>query len=212
MIHKLSKKIVVLLTTILIFGNLTAILDYYRISNGKKPIYNIKHYIKEKRIEENIGLFYKLKRTINTNTKEPIYYSSNIEFQYLFIIKDIKINVETKHKKENILEIEKTNNCNEKSKLIYADLNIKIYKYCINDIKVIENNKKIELTKYLENNNSYFEEIKNKLYSRGTYNNEAYIYEDNKVKLIYCNKENINDIYIMPIDSKFQEEFCTYKD
>ena len=138
------KKIRNFLILFTLFGVLTAGLDYLRMNSGLAPIFNISKFDEKTRIQSYRGLFYQASRKVKVSTNESLVDSSNIEYTVL----NQKINVPKQFKKQErdfLIKTDVIKDCTEQSKLYYADLNVKVYTYCLNDIKVEENNKTKEL-------------------------------------------------------------------
>jgi hypothetical protein len=69
-----------ILIVVILFGVSTAAIDYYRMSDGKKPIFNISSYDKVKHNQKYRGLFYQASRNTKVNSDEDLDESSNIKF------------------------------------------------------------------------------------------------------------------------------------
>ena len=213
---KLIKKIIII---IIILGILTTFIDYNRIKNNQKPIFNTSNYNKKTHIESYRGILYQAKRKIKTSPEEEIKDSSNIKFYILTY--ELKIpNLKQNDNYSFTINTKELTNCLEESKLYYADKNIKIYTYCLEKIEIIKNNKSEELNKYMKNNEQAIDEILNNLDFAGLYpDSTTFMYlnannniTNNGLTIYQCNKENINDIYIGPNNMEFRGDFCTYKD
>lgn len=212
------KKIRNFLILFTLFGVLTAGLDYLRMNSGLAPIFNINKFDEKTRIQSYRGLFYQASRKVKVSTNESLVDSSNIEYTVL----NQKINVPKQFKKQERDFLIKTNvikDCTEQSKLYYADLNVKVYTYCLNDIKVEENNKTKELKDLLTKDKNILKNIDYKLaYTGINADKTTLMYEDlynlsnNGLTMYRCNKQNINDVYFAPAGVSMQQDFCAYKD
>lgn len=207
-----------ILIVIILLGLSSAGIDLIRMNNNKLPIFNLKKYDPNNKIQIFRGIFYQAKRTIKASPKESLIDSKDIKFT--FIIFNIKTsqNFETEEIDYNI-ETTETTNCTENAKLYYADEKIKVYTYCLEKINIINKNKKEELIDYLKKDNQIIDEIDSRLTYLGLYSDLSTLmfqspdnYSNNGLKMYRCNKKNINDVYIGPKDLEFQADFCTYKD
>lgn len=212
------KKIRNFLIIFTLFGVLTAGLDYLRMNSGLAPIFNISKFDEKTRIQSYRGLFYQASRKVKVSTNESLVDSSNIEYTVL----NQKINVPKQFKKQErdfLIKTDVIKDCTEQSKLYYADLNVKVYTYCLNDIKVEENNKTKELKDLLTKDKNILKNIDYKLaYTGINADKTTLMYEDlynlsnNGLTMYRCNKQNINDVYFAPAGVSMQQDFCTYKD
>ena len=126
-----------LLIIVILFGICTAGIDYVRMTTGNVPLFNISSYKSKERIQSYRGLFYQGSRKYTVSPEEPLVDSSDITFTVLFW----DINVPRSYKEiqeEFTIETKESNECSV-SKLVYADLNIKIYTYCLDEINIIDN-------------------------------------------------------------------------
>lgn len=206
---------------IMIFGVITALIDYYRMINGYVPIYSRVNYNEKSRIETYRGLFYVAERKIKLDRKERLSSSDNLKYKFLIYELDIK-KVYNLKKYDYIVLTQEQEKCDSKSKLLYADLNRKYYTYCIDSIKIKELSKEPkELLSYVEKNDEIIKELESEmqytgLYKDGTtqiYKSEKEVMSNHGLTMYICNKKNINDVYIVPKDIKMNEnDFCVYKD
>ena len=108
-----------LLIIIIVFGILTALIDYVRMTTGNVPIFNISSYSSKERIQSYRGLFYQGSRKITVSPDEPLVDSSEITFTVL----TFDINVPRNYKEvldDFNIETLESSECGT-SKLIYAD-------------------------------------------------------------------------------------------
>lgn len=219
MLKKIKKSLKTIILLFIVFCFMTIYIDYQRILKQEKPIFNISSYNENTRKETFNGFFYKVTREIKSSPKEPLEESKNIKMTvFNQIIKLPKF--KTKKLKYTLLN-NQIINCNEESKLYYSNKDIKIYTYCISSLKVKESNKKesIDLIEYLKEDYKIIYDIKSHFKYNGLYQDmQTLIYKVNDTKftndqlMIYeCNKENVNDIYIVPKNTEFREDFCTNK-
>ena len=182
-------------------------IDYLRMNNNELPVFNISFYNTKNRTQGFKGIFYTASRKVRANPNESLYESSKVKFKLLWF--DLKItNKFPKYKEKYTYSLTKSETC-EKSSLYYADLDIKVYTYCLDEVKV--NNK--ELNSSLSKNNRLIDDILNFLSYTGLYSdNSTMMFENDDIKIYQCNKENINDIYIGSKDMTFNNDFCTRKD
>ena len=206
------------LIIIILLGFLTAGVDYVRMNSGDVPIFNISSYNQTSNIETCRGLFYVDERKVKASTNEPLVDSTDMQYKILVF----DLNVPRKFNTEDTFTLETavTSNCQEKSKLYYADLKIKVYTYCLDSISIKDGNETRNLYSYLEENHKIIEDIDNKLAFTGVYkDNTTLMFEDrndsftnNGLTMYRCNKTNIKDVYFAPDNTGFRSEFCTYKD
>ena len=215
---KLLKKIRNFLILVFLFGIVTATLDYFRMNSGLTPIFNISNYNEQTKIESFRGLFYQASRKVKVSTSESLVDSSDIEY----VVVGQKINISKQYRKQErdfSVETKNTPNCISSSTLYYADKDIKVYTYCLDDINIKENNKSDSLLNYLKKDKKILNDIDYKLAYTGLYSDgSTLIYSDlyglsnNGLTMYRCNKENINDLYLAPKNTLMQADFCTYKD
>lgn len=219
MLKKLKKSLNTIILLFIIICFLTIYIDYKRILNQEKPLFNIKSYNEKTNIEEYNGFFYKVTREIKINKEEPLEESKNIKMT--IFNQEIKLpKMKTKKLKFTLLNNQITN-CNETSKLYYSNKKIKVYTYCLSSLKVKENDKKtsIDLIEYLKKDYKIINDIKKQFKYEGLYKDmQTLIYKtdstsftNNSLMIYECNKKNINDIYIVPKNTEFQNDFCTSK-
>ncbi len=208
-----------LLIIVILFGIGTAGIDYVRMTTGNIPLFNISSYKSKERLQSYRGLFYQGSRKVTVSPEEPLVDSSEITFTVLFW--DIKVPRSYKEVQEEFtIETKDSSTCTT-SKLIYADLDIKVYTYCLDEINIVKDGKSTSLSDYLKSNKSLIEDIDYHLGYTGLYTDNKTLmfkshdddnFTNNGLSMFRCNNTNINDVYIGPIDMKFQNDFCTYKD
>ena len=212
-IFKFINKVIIL---VLIFGFVTAGIDYFRMKNGEIPIFNQSQYNLKTSKQTFTGLFYKAERNVLVSPNESLNDSSNIQYK-LFVF---PLNVSVQKKKENTdfkIFGQGSLECSGLSKLYFANLDIKVYTYCLDDIFIKEKTNKILLS-YLEKDTSILDTINNKFGYMGVYQNimEFRSREDDSfdegLVMYQCRGDNMNDIYFAPIGTLPQNDFCTYKD
>ena len=207
-------KELILLALLISFGS--ALIDYGRMSAGEKPVFCLKDYNAETKVETFTGILYKAERKVLDNTDERVLNSTNIHYHFLTF--SLPMPTQFKYpKKSYSLTPTISNNC-QGSSLYYADLNTKIYFYCVDSVDVLEKDSKeaISLKNYIKNNPS-FPEI---MVSDGSFfglNNDQTTqqyhmnYTSTGIDIYRCQRTNINDIYIVPKGTSMQPDFCTYK-
>ena len=214
-LFRLIRNIILL---VLLYGFVTLGLDYWRMSNGKVPIFNKEEYNMPKKEQRYQGLFYQAKRTIRASRLEDLRDSSNIRF-YLFHY--FKLDLPKVENEENYLytiETKEIENCQIPSKLYYANNNKRIYTYCLEEIN-IKKERTDSLFNFLEEDVSLIDDIENDLAFLGLYqDNSTSVFQsredqftNNGLILYHCDRENVKDIYIAPKNTPFQPDFCTYK-
>ena len=204
---------------IVIAGALTTGLDYTRVSSGDKPMFNVKFYNNKTKKQTFQGVFYKATRKVRNDPNEPLTESSNIKFK---LLNKYDVKVPTEYKNTTIdyaIETKEVENCQEQSKLYYANENIKVYTYCIESFQVTADNKKEELISALKENPDLIDEIDSKMGFTGIHYNgttQMYMsrddeYTNNGLAMFKCNNNGITDIYLGPRNMQMQPDFCTYK-
>lgn len=207
-----------LLIIVILFGVGTAGADYVRMTTGNVPLFNISSYQSKERLQSYRGLFYQGSRRVTVSPDEPLVDSSEITFTVLFW----NINVPRSYKEvqeEFTIETKESSECSN-SKLVYADLNIKVYTYCLDEINIVKDQKTLSLYDYMQEHNDLIEDIDYHMGYTGLYTDNKTImlktrednFSNNGLSMFRCNNTNVNDVYIGPIGMKFQNDFCTYKD
>ena len=137
---------------------LMAGIDLIQVHNGDYPVFIITRSMNEKRIETFQGFFHTITRKVYASTSEPLTHSSNIKYS----IFTLKFPIKYKNKNRKItfkVEPQELDTCTNKSELYYADLDIKVYTYCLEDIIIYQDGKKTKLDSLLEKDNSILEDI-----------------------------------------------------
>lgn len=207
-----------ILIIIILIGFVTAGLDYVRMTSGELPIFNINSYDETTNLQTYRGLFYVAERKIKASINEPLVDSSNMKFKVL----TFDLDVPRKFVSEERFTIKTTSisNCQEPSKLYYADLNIKVYLYCLESMDIKDGGKTKSFETYLKKDTSIIDDIDTKLDYIGLYRDKTTLmfqaknddFTNEGLTMYRCNKENINDVYFAPKDTPFIGDFCTYKD
>lgn len=215
------KTIIKIIVFIVLFGIGTAVIDYTRMTSGTTPLFNISSYNEVKHLQKYRGLFYQASRKVKVNDKESLTDSSDIKF-YVFTIPISIKNLFQEEQPDFTIQTKENSNCVEQSKLYYANLDIKVYTYCLDEINVKESNKSRPntLLSYLEKDDSIIDDILNYLSYTGLHRDQTTqmyksvdnLFVENGLRVYKCNYENINDIYITPQNKLMQQDFCTYKD
>lgn len=217
---KIIKGFIKLLFLLAFVFLLSAGVDYLRMKNGKLPIFCKSMYNPNKNVQMFIHPFYSAHRKVRASVQEPLSDSSHVGF-YLFNIPLPIERVYQEEKESLTVSTKEISNCSEKAKLYYANLFIKVYTYCLDDIQVTVNNKSDTLLSYLEKDITIIDDIDSKLAFMGLYGNTntlEFISRDDKnitnlgLKIYRCNDTNVNDVTIGPLSMEYQKDFCTYKD
>lgn len=218
MMRIINRFILVNIVLVTLLGLITAGIDNYRMTHGENPIFNKTIYYPETRNQIYQGLFYKARRKIKVSTREPISESKKIKFYFLGVKSDIV--PDYKEEKPNYTtEIAKEENCSI-STLYHSADNIKIYTYCIKDIQINENNKNTSLKDLLQKDKSFIDDLETNLSYIGlaedlktqVFNSKDNNSTNNGLTMYKCNNNDINDIYLVPLNTKMQSDFCTYKE
>lgn len=206
------------LIVILVFGFVTAGIDYVKMTSGEVPLFNLSNFDQKTRIQTYRGLFYIAERKVKASETEPLVDSSNMKYKILVF--DVAVPRKFDTPDTFTVETKVTEDCTESSKLYFANLKVKVYTYCLDSIDINDKGNKVSLMKKLEDNISIIDDIDNKLGLLGLYkDNTTLMFQDRKdeftnngLTMYRCNKENINDVYFAPADTPFKNDFCTYKD
>ena len=142
----------ILLFLLLGFG--TAIFDYTRISAGEKPLFGTSHYNSDTKVEIFKGLFYQASRKIHVNLDEKYLESSDISYRLFTYPLSVPSSFKTQ-KLEYSIDVNFIDGCSS-STLYYADLNTKVYLYCIDSINYLQKGveEAIPFVSALKNNSS----------------------------------------------------------
>ncbi len=212
------KKIRDFLIILVIFGVSSAGIDYFRMNSGQAPIFNISKYDESTKIQSYRGLFYQASRKVKVSTNESLVDSSDIEYTVL----NQKLKVPNQYKEQSLDFTVKTKvdkSCSKGSVLYYADLDTKIYLYCIDEVNVTSLNKTKSLLDYLKKDSKFMGNFDINLAYNGLSNDmstevftDLYNLSNNGLTMYKCHGTNVNDIYLAPKGTSFQNDFCTYKD
>ena len=205
---------------VILFGVSSAYIDYTRMIDGSEPIFNISTYNKTKHVEDYRGLFYQASRKIKVNDQEALEDSSDIKF--FVLTKEINIPNNFVEKKFDFsMKVEEDDICGDTSILYYADLNTKIYTYCLSSLSIIDsgNNTEDSFLSYLKKDSSISEDVIQNMNFTGMYFDNTieifkspYEFSDENFVIYKCNKPYIEDLYIVPSGVSVMSDFCTYKD
>ncbi len=213
----MKKVLLKVIIIIILIGLAMMGIDYYRVTKGELPIFNHQSYQSKERVQTFQGLFYVMKRKVRSSVNEPLSESSDIHFKAFFIA---ELSVPDLMKPDSFLmkvSTKKSSTCT--SKLYFANLDIKVYLYCLDEV-TLQKEQKDTLANYLANDITILDEMKNYLYYSGImedgsseeYKSRDDGFAEDGLTMIRCNQLNINDVYIGPKDITFQTDFCTYKD
>ena len=213
MLNKIKNFLII----VIILGFLTAGIDYLRMNSGEVPIFNISSYDNTSKIQKFRGLFYIGKRKVKASSFESLVDSTDISFKVLFF----DLNVPRKYKEEELefnLKTKREDTCSE-SKLYFEGKDYNIYTYCLEEIKVVENQKDKKLDSYLKKDINFIEEVFSKMNYTGLYSDrKTLVFVDkeddftNNGLIIYKCNSDIKDVYIVDKDTVFQSDFCTKKE
>ena len=188
-------------------------IDYYRLTKGELPVFQVSQYNSKTRVQTFVGTFYKATRKVRANPEESLYESSMVSY-YLFGF-PIDLKVEKKTFQDDFsITVKNSETCSGKASLLYADLKTKVYTYCLDDIQI---NKK-DLLSLLKSDPIVIEDIKGQLAYMGLLSDnktEQYDSRDNfdlNIRLYQCNDLYVSDVIIGPKDMNYQNDFCTFKD
>ena len=188
-------------------------VDFLQVRNGDFPTFTYASHMKKRNIQEFTGVFHRVYRTIHASPRESFKDSSQIEFQLITYRLPLVVNEIKEEEKPSLTTVE-AETC-KVSKLYYADLDVKVYTYCLDEIKY--QNK--DLKESLEKDNIVIEDIISHLDYKGFMSDKTTLefqskndsYTNQGLRIYRCHKTNIPDIYIGPEDMTFQMDFCEYK-
>ncbi len=197
---KKKKIILIIVISIISLGVIFGTVDYIRFKDNKNPIFAI--YVEGK---NNWNKYYGLGYVIvkNNDCQNPF-----VDFGPYFGTYACFLGVDY----PTDIEIVKSENCNAKADLYYTEDNRKIYIYCLDEINVYKDSKKLTLKRYLgEDQNGIDFIIGN--FTKGTGDS----YDDGGSVLYYGDDFNIlkchtimgnNDIYIGDKNMGYFNSFC----
>jgi len=203
-----------LLILIVFLGVLTCFIDYTRVIDNEEPLFAIKTYDKNKRIQKYRGFFYIVERKISVSETETMKESKNITFKLLVF--ELSLKARQVEEKKNLNVSYKTEEECTTSKLVYATEEIKVYTYCLNDIKFNLNNKETSYKEYFKNNDiteilPFYGMDKDRTTQVYIDNNKEY--SKDGFKVFKCNNSNDKkSLYFTNLNSDKQADFCTLKD
>ena len=217
---KIVKGFIKLLVLLFVLFLMSSGIDYLRMRNGKLPMFCMNTYNPYKNIQMFINPFYTAERKVRASIQEPLVDSSKVSFRLLYF--NLPIERKYVEEKENFtISTKEISNCEEKAKLYYADLFIKVYTYCLDDISIKVNDKSDSLLSYLKKDITILDDIDSKLAYKGlvySTNTQEFISRDDinitnlGLKMYRCNDTNVNDVTIGPLNMEYDKDFCTYKD
>lgn len=217
-VFKVIRNIIII---VFLIGIVTALIDYARMYGGDMPIFCTKSYNQKTKIQKFRGLFYESQRKIRANINESLVDSTKIKYKIFMF----KLDIPRQFREETFefnLDVSPSEECSESSKLYYADLDVKVYTYCLDDIGVKEatESKSKSLDVYLKKDTSILEEIASKIAFTGKYIDNSSLmftsvdhqFANNGIQMVMCNNTNVNDVYLFKEGVDIQKDFCTYKD
>ena len=217
-VKKLIKGIMIAFLIFLGICVLGVIVDYIQVIHGNYPVFTYSRKQTSDRIDIFQGVLHSVNRKIKNSNQEPFLESEEVVFQLFSWKKKIKY---PKEKVEKSFQVNytKKENCQGKASLYYADLERKVYTYCLEDVEVSIQGNRSRLYSLLEKSSSIIEEIDRRLSFKGVYQKKAYDFislEDGistqGLRMFRCINDPITDIYIGDSSMTFQEDFCTDKD
>lgn len=199
----------IIITSLILLGIIFAFTDYSRLKNGKKPIFiyrNVNIYNNTIFLgTEYYGLGYSItdcKNCLEPNkiSVNPFYLSS-----YAWFIETSNI---------SNIEVVKSEKCDSKAKLYSKlDNNRNLYTYCIDEIKIIEENDNLaDLKDYLKiYDDAIYHLIENYTnQSKASYDDGGTkIYSGDDFNILVCHTiSGNNDVYIGIKEMGYNKEFC----
>ena len=125
---KIFKSLFIVILSILLIGMITGFIDYFRMTNGKVPIFNISSYDSSHKKQFYQGMLYTASRKVRGSDKEDLSDSTNLKFKLFY---SVNLFIPEQKKVENVeysFILKNSDKCS--SILYYADLKTKIYTYC----------------------------------------------------------------------------------
>ncbi len=121
-----------------------------------------------------------------------------------------------KEEKAYRYEVITLSDCDNEPKLYYQEQDRNIYLYCLNSIKVNEDNNVLELKNYLQTHPNEVEDIKNNMTEAAYFKDGGSIlYQDESIlskngfSILNCNTlDGSKDVYIGPIGMDYERSFC----
>lgn len=214
--RRLFETIKELILLFLLLGFGSAFIDFARISTGNNPLFCVKNFSQDTKIETFQGLFYTGSRKVTNSSDEKFLDSSQISFNFL----TLPISV-PKQFSNTVYEYHITPHFSDScsNKLYYADLNTKVYLYCIDSLDYLEKTKDeaIPFSSALKDNSQLIEDfiVKNNFVSTNNNVLEFKSFEEiisPDVVIYRCQSKNNNSIIIAPSGYDYQEDFCSNKD
>lgn len=217
----MKKKIIIMCCFIALIGVVFGIIDYNRIMNMEEPIFMISVTSGDGEVWHYVGLGYRMKRDVSVSKNEEYYLDNEVRFGlWLYTW---KLNFKASVSYVYTIDVEKSSSCSKN--LYYGEENRNIYLYCLDSIKV-NDNEKVELKDYLvQNNKSIDDFIKMFLVSNEYKDGESRLYKElgdtenvngftnNGLSILECNTlEGNKDIYLGPLDMEYEESFCKFDD
>ena len=207
-----------LLIIVMIFGVVSAAIDYYRLTIGEKPVFCISSYDYNSKIETSRGIFYIVDRKINHSTSERLEMSKSIKFR--FLTQKLKISIpHPKITSDYVLFVKKSLDCPLPSRLYVELKDKKVYIDCIDSIeyKDKKDKKYKSLDEVLKDKPKLIDDIINKLTlvgvgsDRSTEKYEALddTFVNQHLYVYRCNNV-VKDVYIT-MNPKQEKNYCTIK-
>ena len=215
----MKKKIIIGLCLIIGLGLVFGIVDYNKIQNLEEPIFMIRVTTGSGTNQHYIGIGYRMKREVSVSYTEPYYMDNEIRFGLWLYTWKLKFKAAIDYL--YTINVEKSNNCNKN--LYYSEEDRDIYLYCLESVKVNTGETKLELIDYLNSEDKTIDEFINLFLISDSFNDGSKLYKglgdtenangftDNGLAILECNTRDGNkDIYLGPIDMKYEEEFCKF--
>ncbi|MDD2505622.1 MAG: hypothetical protein PHF21_05090 [Bacilli bacterium] len=198
------KIILIIISIIILLCIIFVSTDYYRVKNGKMPIFVIEQIDKGGPEISYYGLFYKIVRSPGVSYKQDIKHDNYVKFGSWFYTKEITMK-KTEIDYINKLEVNLLEDCNENIKLYHTLDNLNIYTHCVSNIKVINGNNSKDLNKFL--NVDVLDTIKDQLTNKSSDDIGSILYDEDNFKLLECfSLDNNRTIYIGNKDISF--DYC----
>ncbi len=203
---------------VILVGFFTAGIDYIRMIGGDVPLFNLRSYDSKTHIQTFRGLFYIAERKISASEEESLVDSSEIRYKILIF----DLNVPRQFKElvfDYTVETQERESCFGPAELYFANKNIKVYLFCLDDIQLVSQGKKNSLLSYLEKDDTILDDLDTRLGYTGLYLDGVTMkfesmndsFANPGLAMYRCNYPNINDVYIGPKEMQFHEDFCTFK-
>lgn len=201
-----KKLSLIILATIILLSMIFGVVDYYKIKNGKMPIFVVEQIDKSGPDISYYGIFYKIVRSPGVSYKQDIKHDNYVKFGSWFYTKEITMK-QIERDYISKLEVNILEDCDNKIELYYTIDKVNIYTYCADNIKVINKNNSKDLKDFLNIDKDVLDIIISQLTNKSSNDLGSVLYEEGNYNLLKCKITNDKyDIYIGNKDISF--DYC----